>query len=219
MTTASPHAKLIDAAARKYLRPLGCIQKGRSRVWLLDRSWFISVVEFQPSSWSKGSYLNVSAHFLWVWHDHVSFDLGDRMESFIEFTTEEQFAEATERLASRAVIELQKIDLKLPNLDAITPSTFSPAAMEGSPWPLYHCAVAYGLNGKTDEAQKIFKKLASLATAPEWQHALAIRATELLQLLPNRVAFAQAISRLVTEHRLKLKLPNIAFNPDGFAAG
>lgn len=34
---APAHSRLITAAARTHLRPLGCVQKGRSRVWLDDQ--------------------------------------------------------------------------------------------------------------------------------------------------------------------------------------
>jgi hypothetical protein len=45
-------------------------------VWLDDHTWWLVVVEFQPSSWSQGSYLNVGA--MWLWHDknRLAGDLG-----------------------------------------------------------------------------------------------------------------------------------------------
>jgi hypothetical protein len=43
------------------LTPLGLTQRGRSRLWLDDHGWWLIVVEFQPSAWSRGSHLNVSA--------------------------------------------------------------------------------------------------------------------------------------------------------------
>jgi hypothetical protein len=41
------------------------VRKGRSRVWFDDQGWWIGVVEFQPSSWSRGTYLNVGVSWLW----------------------------------------------------------------------------------------------------------------------------------------------------------
>jgi hypothetical protein len=67
---------LLSEAARRHLRRLGVVQKGRSRTWLDDNGWFVTVVEFQPSGFGKGSYLNVGAHFLWSWNDFLSFDPG-----------------------------------------------------------------------------------------------------------------------------------------------
>lgn len=53
------HNKILNAAAREVLRPLGFRQRGRSRMWFEDRGWWLVLVEFQPSQWSRGSYLNV----------------------------------------------------------------------------------------------------------------------------------------------------------------
>src|SRR5687767_4381931 len=75
------HSTLITAAAREILRPMGLFQKGRSRTWLDDQGWWVCVVEFQPSSWSRGSYLNVGCMWLWGVKDYISFDEGYRIES------------------------------------------------------------------------------------------------------------------------------------------
>lgn len=53
------HNRVINAEAWRLLKPFGLTRKGRSRVWLDDHGWWLIQVEFQPSSWSKGSYLNV----------------------------------------------------------------------------------------------------------------------------------------------------------------
>jgi hypothetical protein len=53
------HDRIIADAAKAALGPLGFKRKGRSRTWLADHGWWLTVVEFQPSAWSKGSYLNV----------------------------------------------------------------------------------------------------------------------------------------------------------------
>lgn len=59
------HNKIIRRAAGEVLKPLGLFQVGQSRLWIDDNGWFLTLVEFQPSGFSKGSYLNVALHFLW----------------------------------------------------------------------------------------------------------------------------------------------------------
>ena len=52
------HGRLIAAAAKRHLSPLGCRRKGQSRFWSADHGFYQIGIEFQPSGWSKGSYLN-----------------------------------------------------------------------------------------------------------------------------------------------------------------
>jgi hypothetical protein len=83
------HDKIIKKAAKEILSPLGMFQKGQSRCWLDDNGWYIIQVEFQPSSWSKGAYLNVGISFLWekseALNDTLSFDFGYREKGHVEF--------------------------------------------------------------------------------------------------------------------------------------
>ncbi|TGQ53638.1 DUF4304 domain-containing protein [Mesorhizobium sp. M1C.F.Ca.ET.193.01.1.1] len=60
----SEHGRIIASQAKIALQPAGFRRNGRSRVWIADRGFWLSVVEFQPSSWSKGTYLNVAVHWL-----------------------------------------------------------------------------------------------------------------------------------------------------------
>ncbi|WP_352820518.1 DUF4304 domain-containing protein [Mesorhizobium sp. M0898] len=61
----SEHGRIIASQAKIVLKPAGFQRKGKSRIWIADRGFWLSVVEFQPSSWSKGTYLNVAVHWLW----------------------------------------------------------------------------------------------------------------------------------------------------------
>lgn len=83
------HDKIIKKAAKEILSPIGMFQKGQSRCWLDDNGWYIIQVEFQPSSWSKGAYLNVGISFLWekseALNDTLSFDFGYREKGHVEF--------------------------------------------------------------------------------------------------------------------------------------
>ena len=101
------HARIVTSAARTALRPLGLQQKGRSRLWIDDHGWWLVNVEFQPSSWCKGSYLNVGEQHLWCERNYLVFERHERSAggtAFIEFTSDETaFDAAMTRLAERAV--------------------------------------------------------------------------------------------------------------------
>jgi hypothetical protein len=138
-----PHSKLIELAARRHLTPMGIQRRGRSRIWIDDRRWYVIVVEFQPSSFSKGSYLNVGAHFLWRASGQPSFDLGYRLHGFVAFESESQFAPEADRLAAAAAIEVERLRTQLVGVQAVT--TLIPSEAGG--WPPYHRAIAFGLSG------------------------------------------------------------------------
>ena len=87
MSATVDHNKIIRNAANSVLKPNGLFRKGTSRVWIDDNGWFLTVVEFQPSGWDRGSYLNVAVHFLWDDQDYLSFDYpcSSRVKDFVAF--------------------------------------------------------------------------------------------------------------------------------------
>jgi hypothetical protein len=93
MARNSPHNKIIKKAANEILAPIGLFQEGQSRRWVDDNGWFVIYVEFQPSDFSKGSYLNVGISFLWdkagMFSDLLAFEIGDRCgygkHSYVEY--------------------------------------------------------------------------------------------------------------------------------------
>jgi hypothetical protein len=211
---AQSHNKQIAEAAKRYLKPLGAHQQGRSRVWLVDSGWYVGVVEFQPSSWSKGAYLNVGAHFLWLPKTHVTFDFGHRKDGHIEFESEEQFADAADFIAKRAAEEVTKLRTLFPNpkvIHAMTPSN------TGQGWiDRYHRGISHAFDGQIDSARFIFESLVNPPnkTAQDQSEEYG----RLLALLTNPIAFERRVTELIYERRAFLHLPTID-NPLGFPAG
>ena len=81
---AGQHNKIINMAARKILAPEGLFRVGSSRTWIDDNGYFVIQVEFQPSSYDRGSYLNVGISFLWEasegLNDTLAFNIGYRVD-------------------------------------------------------------------------------------------------------------------------------------------
>lgn len=96
------HSVLINKAARDLLKPIGVFRKGQSRIWLDDNGWWVTIVEFQPSRWSKGTYLNVGVCWQWYPKDDYSFDLGYREHDFVEFENESNFSFQVSALVNKA---------------------------------------------------------------------------------------------------------------------
>ena len=76
------HNKIVSGITKEELSPLGLKRQGK-RLWYDDHGWFAIVVEFQPSSWDKGSYLNVGISFMFYENAHWTFDHGYREQSFV----------------------------------------------------------------------------------------------------------------------------------------
>ena len=203
-----PHDKIIANAAKIALGPLGLRRKGRSRVWFADHGWWLTVVEFQPSAWSKGSYLNVAAHWLWSELGHLSFDYGGRVAEFEEYASDEQFGVAASDLARRAAYEVQQLAQTLTSLNATADAlldaeqTMHEQGRVG--WMAYHAGVAAGLVGRSNEAAAMFRRIASSSPPPG--SILHTTAERMVQIVGTPLGFQREVASLVERQRVALKL-------------
>lgn len=164
-------------------------------------------VEFQPSGWSRGTYLNVGSTWLWCFQSHLSFDLGYRVEGFHELTGADA-AEVCDRVASRAAKEIQAFRAKVKDVDSVAQELQD--APEVQLWPSYHAAVANALIGRLDEARRRFEILAftdSDEPEVEWVGELRRRASFLRSLVGNPAAFSEEIKRTINHTRHALRFP------------
>lgn len=203
----NPHDKLLANAAKETLRPLGFLRKGRSRIWIRDHGWWLTVVEFQPSGWAKGSFLNVAAHWLWTAQGYLSFDYGgrdhgSRVEPFVEYVSDGQFGPEATRLARSAAREA---DLLYQTFNSIAAAATVLAVKEralpdqarGS-WPAYHAGVAIGLSGKLADAAAMLRSVRD--------ERVLSAAGRLGELLQDQNEFRREVDNLVSTQREALGL-------------
>jgi hypothetical protein len=171
-------------------------------------------VEFQPSSWSKGSYLNVGG--MWLWHEqghHLRFDVGHRVEGagFIEYENDEQFAPEARRLAVLAADQIQRLRAVLRDLDSAI-AWLREHSGGGQGWPGYNLGIALGLSDRHAEATACLRRLSKAPDDPEWWQDAVMRAHDLADLLQHDdAAFRAQIRSAITAFRVALKLePNVA---------
>lgn len=205
-----PHDKIIANAAKVALRPLGFKRKGQSRLWFFDHSWWLAVVEFQPSSWSKGSYLNVAAHWLWTDSGTISFDFGGRLEGFEEFASDEQFAVAVARLADRAADEARRLAAMFSSIANTADILLEHARTQGRPasahpgWMTYNAGVAAALAGRDDEAAEMFGRVVN--GAGDQTSVLHQEAELMANLSSDAVRLRQHAASTITRQREALRL-------------
>lgn len=191
--------RLIAAAAQAALAPLGCRRIGRSRSWLSDQRYWLVVIEFQPSGWAPGSYLNVGAMWLWRERKGLAFNHGHRIEGFVGFETPEQFTAAAGALADRAAAEVVRLRQTFSSIAAIYRHLArTPPATK---WDTYHVAVAAGLAGDVAGARQYFRRLAACPASYDWEHGLKSAGAALETLLDDREQFQSAVAQIISRCR------------------
>lgn len=207
-TSASqPHSRLVAQAAKEVLSPLGVFQRGRSRTWLDDHGFWLTVVEFQPSSWSKGSYLNAGVMWLWTEQDHFFFDVGYRVEQFLRYESEAQFLPEARRLALAARERVLEFRDKFPSIAAAAQFLTTRAETSHDSWHLFDAGVAAGYLGNSDEALGCFAKLIEKQPEYDWQKTLQAKVQQLTELINDPPIFKMRIEEAVRNTRNLLKLP------------
>lgn len=205
VATQDIHSRLLTHAARRHLRPLGLQQKGRSRSWVDDRGWYLIMVEFQPSGFSKGSYLNVGAHLLWRATPHPTFDIGHRVEDFVSYETESQFGPEADRLALCAAAEVQALRKQLTSPGTV--ATLIPD--QGLGWKAYQRAIALALSDQGERAAGEFHYIA--ADLEEEDRPVFIQMREdckrLAVLAGNPTGFRSAMLEVIAGQRAQMRLP------------
>jgi hypothetical protein len=208
---------MIADAAQATLRPLGFQRKGRSRLWFADHGWWLTVVEFQPSAWSRGSYLNVAAQWLWGETGTFSFDFGGRVAGFVEYQSDEQFGPPVIRLAESAADEAQRLGQMFGSLDEtanvlLNEARARPRQGPGHPgWMAYHAGVAAGLVGREQDAAEMFGRIVKdPALSGSMLHSAAERAAN---LAAKPFSLRKEVVLLIEYERNALRLPPLEAQP------
>ena len=198
------HNRVIKAAAKSALQPIGCKQKGSSRTWLDPHSMWTGVIEFQPSSWAKGSYLNVGACWLWYEKNSLSFDDGYRVEQFQAVESEEQFIQVSATLAIQAHDEVLKLRSRFSSIEKtaahLKNKDFS------NIWQNYHAAVAATLVNDTSHAKTRFDAVMQNKDDRSWALDLKKHTTMLESISGDLGLFLRTIEEIVARSKRRLKI-------------
>jgi hypothetical protein len=204
MAKADEHSRIIAAAARASLEPLGLKRKGQARSWYSDQRFWMIWVEFQPSGWSKGSYLNVGVQ--WLWHAGPGFDQWDRPVDFVPFESAEQFTPPMKDMAARAAQEVETWKDRFKSFADICHYLIAHATRDG--WPIYNAAVASGLAGDEKTSRRFFQQMKDWETyGYDWQLRLKADSAALAALLSDPEKFRAKVLGLIEHKRALIKLP------------
>lgn len=204
MANPTDHNAMLAIAAEQVLGPLGLKRKGKSRLWIDDRGLWLFVVEFQPSSWSKGSYLNVAASWLWNPTDFMTFDVPNRVGDFASAQEGQDYLPLAIKLAGLAKAEIIRLRDEFESLQDIL--AHLEAQRETGP-TLYGLGVVRGWLGQSVEARQSFQRLLALSFEHGWQENLRAEVTRIAELLDDNAAFQAAVRQAVELARAREKLP------------
>jgi hypothetical protein len=216
MSKQLPHAKIIHRVAKELLLPMGILQKGVSRLWIDDQRWWIIIIEFQPSDWGRGTYLNVGAHWLWHEQDFYSFDFGNRIDSFIKYINDMQFEDQFRKIIEKAVGEVKKYRNKFQNIHKVANILQKYPNMTS--WNLFHAGIACGLDNQRITAKRLFTQLLEEESFLHldkkdieliWHRKLKERTSYLLPLLEKPELFSQIITQSIINSRNIYKLQHL----------
>jgi hypothetical protein len=200
------HNGLLARAASEHHTPLGFRRRGRSRTWVRDAGWWVLLVEFQASQFSRGSYLNVGP--MWLWKPgprRLHPDSFARVEGvgFTDAADPEGFASAVAELAQLAVDESTAIlsTVKSPRHAA----PWIEDARHRPSWPDLNGGIAHGLAGEWEQATALMTSLSVRAEAFTEPSELAAWGRELIGKVGTE-AFVERVIACIEARRAGLGL-------------
>jgi hypothetical protein len=203
LANTSEHGKIIAATAKAALAPIGCIRKGQSRVWYSDQRYWLIAVEFQPSGWAKGSYLNIFV--AWLWAETRGYDIYYRPVFFVPFQNAGQFTPEVVHMAETAAREVIVQRERFSSFEKIYEYLLSRS--HRTPWPKYNAAIAAGLANDSKTGRRLFDEIAAWATRGyEWEEELKVHSAALGELLDSPLLFRAAVVQQIQNRRKLMKL-------------
>jgi hypothetical protein len=195
MAKQNEHGKLIAAAAKAALLPLGCVRKGQSRCWFSDERYWYIFIEFQPSSWSRGTYFNVFPVWLFLrpWPGEPIHRVGD----YIYFESAEQFRPLIEEGAKLVAAEVISLRTRFATLLDIHRSFAGKLSWSGN---TYRAAITAGLVGDFALARQLFARITALDPGL-YLGKIQADCAALDALLDDPVAYRSAVIETIAARR------------------
>ena len=207
MATVNEHGRLIAAAAKAALTPLGCRRSGQSRAWISDERYWVLTVYFEPSGWQKGSYLQIGVTWLWFPSPARVLNVNYRVPPFVAFENVGQFQPLVEAMAANAAQEVVAVRERFRSLNLVYRYLMD-AVPENTGWPVYNAAVAAGLVGDIDGARRLFGRIATWPTdGYDWQASLKAQSSEISAALDDADAFRATVYDIISLNRRCRGLP------------
>jgi hypothetical protein len=201
------HNKLLKQKAKEILTPHSIYQKARSRTFLADNGWWTIMIEFQPSGFTKGTYLNVGLDFHFYPREYFAYSYGYRELDLKDAEDESSFVKVIEEYSLHAVKKTEEFRSRFKDINTAI-LHFGPI-IKNDPWKLFDFAVLYGLSGNLSECRKILNDLINKECKLQHEVDRKKHIQCLLKDAINHLSFTQAILKTISETRELKRLPKI----------
>jgi len=202
------HNKLIAQVAKQTLLPAGLKRRGKSRLYYDDNGWWCTIVDFAPSAFCKGSFLNVGICWLLYENDYWSFNFCSQAGSdgrLVRVENESVFTNAVFEKAMRAKEIVESNRERFSTIPKVH-GYYQSIKCEG--WDFYYAAIIAGLNQQFVIAEENFNALFAYPETYDWQKKRSARSRELMNLLTRPKKFIEAVNGIVSRTRGLLHLEN-----------
>jgi hypothetical protein len=206
------HSKIINKVARSSFKDHGIYRKGQSRTWIDDQYWYSTVIEFQPYTLKRGTFLNIGVNFHWKEQDYFSFDIGYRETGFIEFLNENQFEDEMVSLCKIALKKTIEFRDKLSGISRAEDTIINHVFPSNTIWGNYHRAIISGLNNNLDQTNTYFNLILEQELTHNWQIKLKNNIEELMLEANYIDNFKTKIDTVIKTTRVLKKMKEVELN-------
>jgi hypothetical protein len=166
----------------------------------MDR--WLAIVEFQPSGFEKGTYVNVAAMWLWHVRDEFTFHSVERISGLIPYQGEGSFGSAIAGLTETARRRVTELRTGLASLEGL----LERLKAEETPSSWLDQGIALGLLQRPNEARASFDRVLVVEDDRPWAIRERNRISNLRGLLDTPGAFDAHIEQSIRDSRERLGL-------------
>lgn len=210
MTTKFDHNKYLKVFVKERLSPYGIVQKGQSRTFLLDKGWYIIVIEFQNSGWSKGTYLNIGVDFNFYPREYYSFSYGYREGDFNAFENEQQFNAVLNHLCDITIKKIQALEKQFSNIPSSIKTLKKVKNIDY--WRTFDLAILNALVSNLDLSKKLLDEIIEADCDRDWEIKRNEKCIEIRSWFESNKNIIENLDKLIHESRASKKLPKIDFD-------
>jgi hypothetical protein len=210
MTTKFDHNKYLKVFVKERLSPYGIVQKGQSRTFLLDKGWYVIVIEFQNSGWSKGTYLNIGVDFNFYPREYYSFSYGYREADFNAFENEQQFKTVLIQLCDITIKKIQALEKQFRNIPLSIKTLEKVKNIDY--WRTFELALLNALVSNFDLSKKLLNEIIKAKCDRDWEKQRKEKCIEIRSWFETNQNITETLENLISESRSLKKLPKIDFD-------